>query len=106
MPGKRPLTLSATPVPGAAIGRNIKFQRMLLPGPPEITHYRARRIDFRGLDSSQSPPEIPYYHARKINFRRTTPARVHLESPTTAPEELTSRRRPLPEPPGITYYRT
>jgi hypothetical protein len=46
MPGKRPLTLSSRPVPGAAIGRDIKFQRRLLPGPPEITHYRARRIDF------------------------------------------------------------
>jgi hypothetical protein len=47
MPGKHPLILSSRPVPGAAIGRDVEFQRRLLPGPPEITHYRARRIDFR-----------------------------------------------------------
>jgi hypothetical protein len=41
MPRKRSLILSSRLVLGAAISRDIKFQRRLLLEPPEITYYYA-----------------------------------------------------------------
>jgi hypothetical protein len=93
MPGKRPLTLSSRPVPGAAIGRDVKFQRRLLPGPPEITHDRAQRIDFRGEPPCQGHLESPTTAPEESTSGRD-PCQGHLESPTTAPEESTSRGDP------------
>jgi hypothetical protein len=77
VPGKRPLTLSSRPVLGADISRDIEFQRRLLPGPSEITHYRARRIDFQG--NSRATWNYLLLHL-KNRLPGATSAQGHLES--------------------------